>query len=391
MHMDPLLPGFVAAAFGILLIGVLSRRLGQLHVVGYLAAGILLGPDGLGIFTDVVSLTRVGEVGVILLLFFVGMEVDVTRLVAGWRVSVVGTLLQIVLSVACVALIGAFLDWSAARVVLIGFAISLSSTALVISMLRGRREMDTDAGRDAVGVLLAQDMAVVPMLIAIGLLAGATPPAHQFLLQMLGGAAFVLLLARLAGGRRVRLPFATALRADRELQVFGAFLICFGLSVLSGQLGLSTALGAFAAGLVVAAARETDWLQRSLEPFRVLFVAAFFVSVGALIDVRGLAEQWVVLAVLVLAALATNTVINAGILRWLGRPWGTSLYVGAMLSQVGEFSFVLAAVGRQAGIIDEQGHQNVIGMIAGTLMLTPLWIRLLRPLRGATIRAQSGS
>lgn len=377
MHMDPLLPGLVAAALGILLIGAISRRFRLPHVVGYMLAGVLLGPDGVGVFTDVQSLTRIGEVGVILLLFFVGMEVDLTRLVTGWRISVVGTVLQIGLSVVFIGLIGAFLGWPFQRIVLIGFAISLSSTALVVSMLRERNEMATEAGRDALGILLVQDVAVIPMLIVIGLLAGGKPPAQQVGLQLLGGVGFVVLLVWLARGKRIRLPFASLLRADHEMQVFGAFILCFGFSVVSGQLGLSTALGAFAAGLVVAAARETDWLHRSLEPFRVLLVAAFFVSVGTLVDLEYLAEQWVVLLILVLAALASNTLINAGILRWLGRPWGSSLYVGGLLSQVGEFSFVLAAVGKQAHIIDEPAYQNVIGMIAGTLVLTPVWIAAL--------------
>jgi len=386
MHMDPLLPGFVAAAFGILLIGVLLRRFRQPYVVGYLLAGVALGPDGFGMFTDVESLTRIGEVGVILLLFFAGMEVDFSRLVTGWRISVVGTTLQIVLSVGCIGIIGFLLEWELERVVLIGFAISLSSTALVLSMLRARNEMGSEAGGDAIGILIVQDVAVVPMLIVIGLLAGGIPHTKQVVLQLVGGMFFVVLLAWLVRGKRVRLPFARWLRTDHEMQVFGAFLLCFGMAVLSGLSGLSTALGAFAAGLVVSAARETDWLQKSLEPFRVLFVALFFVSIGALIDLSFLKEHWIVLVVLVFAALATNTIINAGILRWLGRSWGTSLYVGALLSQVGEFSFVLAAVGKQTQIISDNGYQNVIGMIAGTLLLTPLWITTLRPLRGESMR-----
>lgn len=388
MHMDPLLPGFVAAAFGILLVGAISRRLRQPYVVGYILAGVFLGPHGAGVFEDVASLTRVGEVGVILLLFFIGMEVDVSRLVTNWRISVVGTAAQIVLSVLSIAVIGAVFDWRIQRVILIGFAISLSSTALVLTILRGRRELETEAGQDALGILLVQDVAVVPMLIVIGMFAGGRPQAQQVLLQLLGGAVFVGLLLLLVRGKRITLPFARVLRADHEMQVFGGFLLCFGMSMLSGQLGLSTALGAFAAGLVVSSARETAWLHERLEPFHVLFVAIFFVSIGALLDLPYLVEHWEVLLILVVAALSTNTLINAGILRWLGRPWGASLYVGALLAQVGEFSFVLAAVGKQANIIGDQAYQNVIGLIAGTLVLTPLWLALLR--RGRPVLTGAG-
>jgi CPA2 family monovalent cation:H+ antiporter-2 len=386
MHMDPLLPAFVAAAFGILLIGAAARRLRQPYVIAYLLAGVLLGPDGAAVFTDVPTLARLGEVGVILLLFFVGMEVDVANLALGWRVSIVGTLLQVLASVLCIAGIGLVLDWSIGRIVLLGFAISLSSTALVVSMLREWNELDTPAGRDSIGVLLAQDLAIVPMLLCIGFLGGQGPSGGQVLLQVLGGSLVVLVVVYLARGGSLKLPFGDAFRSDHELQVFGAFLLCSGCAWVTGFLGLSTALGAFVAGLVVGAARETEWVHRSLEPFRVLFVAVFFVSVGALIDLGFLTDHWQLVALLVLATLATNTLINAGILRALRRGWATSLYAGALLSQIGEFSFVLAAVGNQAGIVGDFAYQAVVCTIAGSLLLSPAWILLFRSRRGESAR-----
>ena len=253
-------------------------------------------------------------------------------------------------------------------------------------MLREWREIQTPAGRDAIGILLAQDLLVVPMLLVIGLLGGEGPSGDRIGLQLVGAVLVVAVVVYLARGGRVRLPFRAALRSDHELQVFGAFLLCAGFAWGSAFLGLSTALGAFVAGLVVGAARETDWIHRNLEPFRVLFVAAFFVSVGALIDLSFLAEHWKLLTTLVVAALVTNTALNACMLRVLGRDWGASLYVGALLSQVGEFSFVLAAVGNQAGIVGDFAYQAVVGTIAGTLLLTPAWIALFRSRRGASAR-----
>lgn len=389
MHMDPLLPVFVACAFGILVIGALARRLAQPYVVGYLIAGVLLGPDGLAVFTDVPVLTRVGEIGVIFLLFFVGMEVDLQRLVSGWKVPVLGTTFQIAGSVACVAGIGWLLDWPLARVVLLGFVVSLSSTALVVSMLRQWRELETPVGTEALGILLVQDVAVVVMLIVIGFLGGQQPSALQVGLQVSGGVAIIALIACLARKGRITLPFGSQLRSDHELQVFSAFLLCFGLATLTAFLGLSTALGAFVAGLIVAAARETDWVHRSLEPFRVLFVALFFASVGTLMDVQFLLEHWIALLALTLVAVGMNTLLNASILRALGRGWGTSFYVGALLSQIGEFSFVLASVGKQAGIITEFAYQSAIGVIASSLVLTPIWITIIRPRRGPAARPAS--
>jgi len=390
MHMHPLLPTLVASIVAVLLVGAVVRRFGQPHVIAYLVVGVILGPAGLDLFeSDAVAL--VGEFGVILLLFFVGMEVNLSRLVTGWRVSVIGTVLQVLFSVGAVAGIGLWWDWPLSRVVLIGFAISLSSTALVVTMLRQWKEMDTEAGQEAIGVLLVQDIALAPMLIVIGLLGGSSPSATLLSSQLAGGLAIVLLVTTLVRKGRIRLPMGDLLRADHELQLFGALLLCFSFAWITGICGLSTALGAFVAGLVVAAARETEWIHRNLEPYRVLFVAAFFASVGMLVDLHFLAEHWLPILALVLATFLTNTLINAGTLHALGRGWRTSLYVGALLSQVGEFSFVLAAVGKDVGIITEFGYQMVLGVIVGTLILGPGWIAVLRPLRGPGARAVPSS
>ncbi|MFT5475779.1 MAG: CPA2 family monovalent cation:H+ antiporter-2 [Planctomycetota bacterium] len=386
MHMHPLLPALVASIVVVLLVGAVVRRFGQPHVIAYLIVGVILGPSGMALFEGE-AVALVGEFGVILLLFFVGMEVDLTRLVTGWRVSVIGTVLQVALSVAAVAMIGLWFDWPCPRSVLLGFAISLSSTALVVTMLRQWKEMDTEAGQDAIGVLLVQDVALAPMLIIVGLLGGSSPSASLLVLQLVGGIGVVLLVTTLVRRKTVRLPFGELLRRDHELQLFAALLLCFLFAWLTGVCGLSTALGAFVAGLVVASARETEWIHRNLEPYRVLFVAVFFVSIGMLVDLPFLVEHWRPISALVLAAFLTNTTINAGILKTLGRSWRTSVYTGALLSQIGEFSFVLAAVGKDVGIMTDFGYQMILGVIVGTLILGPAWIGVLRPLRGPSARA----
>ncbi|MFT7486477.1 MAG: CPA2 family monovalent cation:H+ antiporter-2 [Candidatus Paceibacteria bacterium] len=387
MHMDPLLPMLVASIALVLLVAALAKRARLPHVVSYLAVGILLGPSGLHLFQDEVSIRRLGEFGVILLLFFAGMEVNLPKLVTGWKISILGTILQVLVSLGVVALLGWSLDWPMPRIVLFGFAISLSSTALVISMLRQWGEMETPSGIDALGILLVQDVAVVGMLIVLGMMSGETPQMSTLLLQLAGAVGILVIIVPLARGAQVWLPFGEVLRSDHELQVFAAFGLCFGLAWITALLSLSSALGAFVAGLVVAAARETDWVHRSLEPYRVLLVATFFVSVGMMLPLDELAEHWVALIAVVLAAFATNTLINAAILRGLGRSWRTSFYVGALLSQIGEFSFVLAAVGLQADVITLTTYQLVIGVIAGTLLLGPAWVALWRPFRGPSARS----
>lgn len=387
MHMHPLLPSLVAAISAVLIVGFFVRRFGQPHVIAYLLVGIVLGPFVLDLFEEE-PIALVGEIGVIVLLFFVGLEVDLPRLATGWKVSVFGTILQVAVSTAAVAGVGYWLDWPMARIVLIGFAISLSSTALVVTMLRQWKELDTDAGHDALGILIVQDFAIVPMLIVISLLGGAAAPSpYMIVMQVVGGLALILIVVALVRGWKVKVPFAAALERDLELQLFGALLLCFAASWVTGVIGLSTPLGAFIAGLVVASAKETDWVRHSLEPFRVLLVAVFFVSVGMRIDLQFLQENWIVTLALIFAALSTNTLINAGVMRMLGRSWRTSFYVGALLSQIGEFSFVLGAIALEVGIIGDYGNQMTLGVIAGTIALGPAWIHIMRPLRGPSARA----
>ncbi len=380
MHIDPLLPPLVGVVLSILLLGLALRRLGQPEIVGYLIAGALIGPQGFGWLTDAATIEHLGTLGVTLLLFFIGMEVSPTRLVQGWRIAVVGTLFQILASVALVWLIGYWFDWSLARVLLLGFVISLSSTAVVLRLLKDRGELDTPVGHDVLVVLLAQDLAVVPMLILLGLLGGTAPDATTLLLQVLGAVLLIGLGGWLATRERIELSWLRRVRNDREFQVFAALLICFGLAFATGLLQLSTALGAFVGGMLVASARETEWVHRSLAPFRTLFVALFFVSVGLLIDLNFIAEHWLQISLLVLAVLLTNTLVNALVLRALRLPWDRSLLAGAMLAQIGEFSFVLAAAGLQAGIIGSYAYQTTMAIIAISLLLSAPWIALMRRL-----------
>jgi CPA2 family monovalent cation:H+ antiporter-2 len=383
------MPFIVGALLGILLIGLLLRRLRQPHVVGYLLAGIALGPHALALIRDETVLGRLGAFGVVILLFFIGMEVSPRRLVANWKVAVVGTVFQIAVSVACVLALGAWLGWSWPRSILLGFVISLSSTAVVLKILQDWGELDSAVGQDVLGILLVQDLAVIPMLLVMGLMGGAAMSTGAIVMQVLGGMAILGLLAWIVSRESIHLPFSRWLQDDAEMQIFAAFILCFGLALLTGVLGLSTALGAFAAGLIIAAARETQWVHHSLEPFRVVFVALFFVSIGMLVDVRFLLEHWLLVSALVLATLITNTFINATVLRLLGDQWRESFYAGALLSQIGEFSFVLAAIGLEARFISQYGYQLAIAVISMSLVLSPAWIMLFKHLLNHKPRSPS--
>lgn len=368
------MPQAVAAVLLILLTGLCVRLLKQPHVIAYLIAGIFIGPFGLALVSDPEVISRLGAIGVVLLLFFVGMETDPGKLIANWKLAVFGTLFQIALSLLCIWLLSLWYDWSLARTVLIGFVISLSSTAVVIKLLQDSGLLSSRMGQGVLGVLLAQDLAIIPMLIILGLLGSGALDWGHLVKQALGAAAAGGLFAFIVYRKQVHLPLSRWLNDDLELQLFAALSICFGLALLTAWLDLSTALGAFIAGMLIGAAKETQWVHHTLESFKVLFVALFFVSVGMLLDIDFLMAHWLQACILTLAALLTNTFINALILRWADYNWRDSLHAGVLLSQIGEFSFVLSAVGFQSGIINQYGYQLALCVISLSLLVSPAWI-----------------
>ncbi len=378
MHLDPVMPQLVGSILGILFIGLLFSWLKQPSVIGYLLAGILMGPYGLNLIEDQAAISRLGAFGVVLLLFFIGMESSPQKLAKAWRLSLFGTLLQVMISVVSVWMLGLWLGWPLSRIVLIGFVISLSSTAVVLKLLQDRGELNSQAGQNALGILLTQDLIVIPMLIIISLFGEQELSTHSLFLQLsgsviLGGVLIVIFLKK-----DFSIPLPKSLLANHEMQIFAALAICFGMSLITGLLELSAALGAFIGGIIISAARQTQWVHNKLEPFHVVFVALFFVSIGMLADLHFLREHFTLILTLVLLVMITNTFINAITLSALGLSWRESVYTGALLSQIGEFSFVLAAVGLNAAIITWQGYQIVIEVIALSLLISPLWIFMSR-------------
>lgn len=380
MHLDPVMPYLVAAVLAVLILGLLLRSIRQPYVIGYLIAGIVLGPHGFALITDDDMLARLGAIGVVLLLFFIGMEVSPKKLLDNWKVAVLGTLLQIIISVGCVWPLGVFLDWPLSRIILIGFVISLSSTAVVLKLLQDWKEFDSKVGQNVLVILLAQDLAVIPMMIILSSLGSVHGDPSNIWLQLFGASIMAIIIGYIAVKETIRLPLGRLLGDDHEIHVFAALCICLGLALLTGLAQLSTALGAFVGGMVIGAAKETQWVHHSLESFRVVFVALFFVSIGMLVDLGFIQSNWLHVGALVILVIVTNTFINGTILRMLGDSWRDSLYAGTLLSQIGEFSFVLAAVGIQSQIITNYGYQMTIAVISISLLISPPWIMLIKQL-----------
>ncbi|MEZ6197119.1 MAG: cation:proton antiporter [Planctomycetota bacterium] len=377
MHVDPLLPVLALACLAVFAAGFLLRRLGQPFVIGYLLGGILLGPRALGVIEDGEVVGHVGAIGVVFLLFFVGMEVSPRRLLAGLGVSLGGTLVQVLLSVAAVWSVGLWFDWPVARIVLLGCVISLSSTAVVVKLLEDEGRGDSALGERVLGILLVQDVAIIPMLILIGFLGGEAPTAAVLVKQALGTVLVVGVMSVLARRDEIDLGLKRLVGRDDDLQVFVGLIICLGCAWLTALLDLSSALGAFVAGMIVASARETHWIHEALVPFRVVLLAAFFVSVGLLVDLDFAARHWRLILSMTALVFVLNTLINGVILRMLGLDRRDAAHGAALLAPIGELSFVLASVGASAGIIGVFAYQATLAMITTTMVLGPLWTLVL--------------
>jgi len=379
--MDPMMPMIVGSITAILLIGMLMHTMKQPNVIGYLLAGILLGTSGLGIVTDQAFLDRLGQFGVVMLMFFIGMEASPQKLVAKWKLAVIGTVLQVGISVLMIKALGYFMGWSNIFCVLIGFIISLSSTAVVLNLLQAKDELKTPNGQNALTVLLAQDIAVIPMLIVLGTLSGSHLSTTEVFMQVVGGIMLLGLTAFTMLKPDFKIPvIGKAVKKDHDLQVFGALLLCFSLALLSGLFSLSAALGAFVAGMVVSAAKEATWVHDSLESFKTVFVAVFFVSIGMLVNIEFIIPHWSEVLVMTFVVLVLNTFINGSIFKMLGDSWSNSIYTGAILAQVGEFSFVLAAVGLSTTILTQSDYQITVAVIVCSLLASPFWILFVKKL-----------
>jgi monovalent cation:H+ antiporter-2, CPA2 family len=370
--------------------GLLLASLRQPPLVGYILAGAVLGPSGIGLITDRATVNLLAELGVLVLLFVVGMQLSLRAFRNIYETALGATALQIGLSVLLMLLIAPLLGWPFGAAVLFGFVVSMSSTVVSISMLEDVGELRSDAGRLAVGMSIAQDLAVVPMLIIVIGLASANGIDLGRLLFELCAAVAVLtgLIWVLSRRHRMRLPFRALLLRYRDLAPLAAMAICVLGAALSSALDLSPFLGAFLAGLYVGNTTERGLMVRATNPIRSLLLMAFFLSIGMLIDLSFLLPNLGTVLILVGIVFLLNSVINVLALRVVGEQWRTALIAGFALAHIGEFAFILSAVGASSGLITEQGSRLIVAVIACSLVVSPFWLELARRLH--TLEGASG-
>lgn len=357
-------------------IGILLRKWKQPYLIGYILIGICLGEHGFDLFRDKEQVEFMGELGIILLFFFIGMEISLPSFIKQWKVAVLGTLSQVAISVGLIYILGYFVGWSTARSIVIGFVISLSSSAVVIKLLEDKGLLNSNVGKNVLSILLTQDIFIAPILIITSLLGGAVETPLDIFLKVLGGLLIIFVFVFLSKNKEIKLPFVDKLERDHELQVFLSILLCATGALVTGSLGLSPALGAFIGGMIVHASQETDWIHDSLHPFRILFVAIFFISVGAQIDITFFIEHISIILVALAIVFITNHFVNTAVLRFFGSPFKEAMLGGAFLAQIGEMSFLVCFTAYQSSIITEYGYMFSISLISLTLLISPFYIGL---------------
>jgi monovalent cation:proton antiporter-2 (CPA2) family protein len=357
----------------------LFHRLKLGAVLGYLAAGLLIGPHALALVGDPESTLHFAEFGIVLLLFVIGLELRPSRL---WQLrgDIFGLgLLQVLLcglAITGVVLAATQLTWQASLVV--GLPLALSSTALVIQLLEEREELNTPMGERSFSVLLFQDLAIVPLLTIVAALSRVPDPnAAPGWLQAVYTAAAIAGLA--IAGRYLMNPLFRLIGelGAREAFVIAALLTVLGAAFLMASLGLSMALGAFVAGVMLAESPYRHELEADIEPFRGLLLGLFFISVGMTLDLGILVDRAALVLGLALAVMTVKTVLIAGLALLFGSPLRSALPMGLLLSQGGEFGFVLFGAAERGLLLSPQAASLFGAVVTMSMALTPILVRLL--------------
>jgi monovalent cation:H+ antiporter-2, CPA2 family len=375
------LTGIAVVALAALLCGLGLERLRQPAIVGYILAGVLLGPSAFAVVHDRGDIDVLAELGVLMLLFVIGMELSLRAFRRVWKLAVLTTLIQIGVSTSVMILAAKVAGFSVEVSVVLGFVVALSSTAVAIKVLEDIGELRTRAGRITVSVLIAQDLAVVPMMLGLGALAEGS--FDWLVLIKLGGSVVFLavLIWYLSRGKKVRLPFDRMVSGHEDLKPLSALAFCFGAAALSGILGLSAAYGAFLAGLVIGNSHERVSMLESAKPIQSILMMVFFLSIGLLVDLEYIWQNVDAVLLLFLMVAVFKTILNVGILRVLGQSWQHAFLAGVMLAQIGEFSFLLSLVAMSHGLISPETSRLVVAVTVLSLALSPLWVVTARRLQ----------
>ncbi|MEC4668975.1 MAG: cation:proton antiporter [Nitrospirota bacterium] len=345
-------------------------------IAGFLVAGSLIGPYGLNLISDLEVVQVLAEIGVILLLFTIGIEFSLASLTASRRLLLISAPLQVLGVLFLATVVGVSIGLPYRQAIFWGFLFSLSSTVIVLKALADRGESDSIHGRATIGILIFQDLAVVPMMLMIPLLAGpAEGGMTEMLVALAKSVALVGLIVAAAWFLVPKLLEQIVRSRSRELFLLTIIVLCLGIAWLTSMSGLSLALGAFIAGLVISESEYSHQAMAEVLPFRDSFNSLFFVSIGMLMDVRVLLSHPMLILGLIGAVLLVKFITSAGAMLAIGLPPRSVILAGIALAQVGEFSFILALEGQKAGLFIGEAYQVFLAVSVLTMAITPFLIQ----------------
>jgi monovalent cation:H+ antiporter-2, CPA2 family len=356
-------------------------------IIGYLVTGVIAGPHLLGLISSPGNVRVMAEIGVILLMFTIGLEFSLNHLLKIRRTVLFGGFLQLILTAGVTMLLARAysMEWKAA--LFVGFLTALSSTAVVLKLLQERSELTSYYGRTIVGILIFQDIILVPLLLFTPMLGGNSVNIGNDLLMLLLKTLGIIVFIYV-GNRWLmpRLLHAIALTRSQELFLMSILLICLAVALLTQELGMSVAFGAFLAGLMISDSEYSQSAFGNLMPFKAVFTSFFFVSIGMLLDVDFVVSHpWLVITTVLLVILL-KTIVAGFTAFVLGHTFFGTVVVGLSLAQVGEFSFILAGVGLTYEIITPYHFQLFLTVAITSMALSPLLIQISRPLANLILK-----
>lgn len=373
------------------LVVFLCQKIKIPSIVGFLFTGLVAGPSGIGAITSQESVEILAEIGVVLLLFTVGMEFSLHQLFRIRRSVLMGGSVQAALTIAAGTIWAILSGFESRPALFLGILLTMSSTAIVLKLLQEKAEIDTPHGSTTLGILIFQDILIIPAMLLVPFLAGEGFSSDESVFLLVSKLLLITLGVFVAAKWLV--PFILlqfARTRNRELFLLGVLVIGFSIAWASSGVGLSLALGAFLAGLIISESEYSHQALGSILPFRDIFLSFFFISVGMLLDLSAVGETWFVILLITLTLLALKTLTGATAALALGHPLRTALLTGLALSQVGEFSFLLSKSGLDHGLVSASTYQIFLSVAVLSMSLSPFLLALGPTLVRASFLAKKG-
>lgn len=364
---------------------LIFHRLKLPIIIGFLITGIFTGPFGFGLVDSVHQVEVLAEIGILLLLFTIGIEFSFKEMLQLKRSVLIGGSLQVVFTTIIIAVISYSIVPDINEAIFLGFLVALSSTAILLKSYSEKGEIETPHGKILLSILIFQDIIVVPMILITPILAGIEGDFGTEMLMLFLKIVGVLILVLL--GTKYIVPFLLHIvtkTKSRELFLFTIIVICFGIVWFTGELGLSLALGAFLAGLIISESEYSHQALSNIMPFRDAFSSLFFVSIGMLLDIRYLYENLGAALLLTGIVLLVKSFTGVTAIKFLQLPWRISIIAGLALAQVGEFSFILAKTGLSVGFLSDNFYQDFLAVSILTMSLTPVLLKVA-PILGSKL------